>query len=206
MKRSIEKKNNPALRAVVIGASAGGLNALKAILSPLPKTFFLPIIIVQHIHPEGTSFVDALSVRCSLKIREAIDKDKLTQGVVYLAPPDYHLLVEDEETLTLSTDERVNYARPSIDVLFESASDVFKERLIGIVLTGANNDGAQGLKYVKGNGGIAVVQDPKTAEMPTMPQAAITKSTVDHVLGLEGIAQFLIGISEQAPRDTEKQP
>jgi len=184
------------MKAVVMGASAGGLNALKTILSSLPKTFSLPLIIVQHIHPKGTSYcVDALSAECVLTIREAIDKDKLTKGTVYLAPPDYHLLVEDEETLTLSADEKVNYARPSIDVLFESASDVFKEGVVGVVLTGANNDGANGLRYLKHYGGIAVVQDPKTAEHPTMPQAALALTSVDHLLNLEAIAEFLISVA-----------
>jgi len=180
-------------RAIVIGSSAGGLMALKTILGLLKKDLSVPIIIVQHTGPNaGDYMVRYLDSISGLKVKEADEKEKLTPGTVYIAPPNYHLLVESDETLSLSLDERINYSRPSIDVLFESASDVFAADLIGIVLTGANHDGSQGLKRIKASGGLAVVQAPESAEVPVMPQSAIAAIGVpDYVLPLEGIAELL---------------
>lgn len=180
-------------RAIVIGSSAGGLMALKTIFGLLKKDLSVPIIIVQHTAPNAGDYMarhlDSIS---SLRVKEAEEREKLLPGTAYIAPPDYHLLVESDETLSLSLDQRVNYSRPSIDVLFESASDVFTSDLIGIVLTGANHDGSKGLKKLKDVGGLAIVQDPKSAEVPTMPQCAIAAvGTPDYVLPLEGIAELL---------------
>ena len=180
-------------RAVVIGSSAGGLMALKTILGLLKKDFSVPIIIVQHTGPNAgdymARYLDSLS---ALRVKEADEKEKLIPGSAYIAPPNYHLLVESDETLSLSLDNRVNYSRPSIDVLFEAAADVFAASLIGIVLTGANNDGSKGLKRIKDAGGLAIVQTPESAEVPTMPQSAIAAvGNPDYVLPLEGIAELL---------------
>jgi two-component system chemotaxis response regulator CheB len=123
-----------------------------------------------------------------LKIKYAEDKEKIRKGCVYIAPPDYHLLIEDDRTFSLSVDAPVNYSRPSIDVLFESASDVFSEHIIGIILTGANSDGSLGLKRIKERGGLTIVQSPQSAEYPVMPTAAIAETDVDYVLDIEEIA------------------
>ncbi|HYX36376.1 MAG TPA: chemotaxis protein CheB [Oligoflexus sp.] len=178
--------------AVVMGSSAGGMNALRKILRLLPADFALPILIVQHFPSDTPMLLPALlRSDCLLPVKEATDKSPIEAGHVYLAPPGYHLLVEEDHTLALSEDELVNWSRPSIDVLFESASLAFRTELIGIVLTGANHDGAHGLRMIKERGGLALVQDPDTAEARTMPQAAIDATPVDHVATLETIGMLL---------------
>lgn len=179
-------------KVVVIGASVGGLSALKILLKNMPKDLACPIIVVQHRHPDSRDRLrDILQEHTSLKIREVEDKDEILPGYVYLAPADYHLLVESG-FFALSTDEPVSYARPSIDVLFESAADIYGEQVIGVILTGANEDGVQGLKMVKLHFGFAIVQDPKTAECSVMPKAAINAVDVDWILPLEEITEKLI--------------
>lgn len=179
-------------KIVVIGVSVGGLSALKILLQNIPKDFPSPIIVVQHRHPESRDQLgDILQQHTLLKVREVEDKDEILPGYVYLAPADYHLLVEPG-FFALSTDQPVSYARPSIDVLFESAADVYGSQVIGIILTGANEDGAQGLKMVKLHYGIAIVQDPTTAECPVMPKAAMNAVAVDWILPLEAIAEKLV--------------
>lgn len=182
--------------AVVIGVSAGGIEALKIILPALPACFPLPIAIVQHRDQRSDSFLATyLNKMSGIVVTEAEDKEPLCSGRVYLAPAGYHLLIEADRSFSLSVDPRVNYSCPSIDVLFESAAEVFAESLIGIVLTGANSDGAHGLKRIKDRGGLAVVQDPKTASAIAMPRAALEATPVDHVLDLLQIAPLLIRIS-----------
>ena len=178
--------------AVVMGSSAGGLEALKLILSDLPKSFPCPIIIVQHF-PSNTKFLlpKILGTRCELRVKEATDKEPLKPGTIYTAPPGYHLLVEELKTLALSVDERVNWSRPSIDVLFETAAEVYQEKLTGILLTGANEDGASGLRAISNHGGFIIVQDPDTAESKIMPLAGIRVAQVNLVLSLEEIASML---------------
>ena len=179
-------------RAVVVGSSAGGLNALKTLLRNLDMDFRLPVIIVQHISPDSENYlVHILNDLKRLKVKEADEKERPQPGYAYVAPPNYHLLVEPDLTFTLTVDERVNYARPSIDVLFETAAEAYREHLIGIILTGANNDGSLGLKRIKELGGTAIVQDPDTAEVDSMPKAAIQNCEVDYILSLEEIAAFL---------------
>ncbi|OHC62774.1 MAG: glutamate methylesterase [Rhodocyclales bacterium GWA2_65_20] len=182
-------------QAVVIGVSTGGLQALQKLLGQLPADFSLPILIVQHIRPDaGSGLAKLLDERCALRVKEADEQDEILPGTVYLAPPNYHLLVERAGFLSLSADPYVSFARPSIDVLFESAAEVFGPDLIGVVLTGANFDGSRGLQAIKQKGGIAIVQDPADAEARQMPQAAIdaTAATgVDHVLALDGMAALL---------------
>jgi two-component system, chemotaxis family, protein-glutamate methylesterase/glutaminase len=184
--------------AIVMGASLGGMTAIGTILMALPRSFSLPIIIVQHISPSSDNYwINSLQKNSLLTIREADEKEKIRGGVVYIAPPNYHLLVERDHTFSLSVDERVSFARPSVDVLFESAATAYGEKLIGIVLTGGNKDGAEGLKKIKEKGGLAIVQDPKTAEAQSMPESAIASTAVDHILSLQSIIELLIKQSNE---------
>lgn len=185
-------------KIIVIGASAGGLTALTRLLSPLPGDFPFSIIIVQHLHPlQGDYLNEYFNDKCYLTVKEANEKETIEPKNIYFAPPNYHLLIEEDKTFSLSIDEKVNFSRPSIDVLFESAADVYAPDLIGIVLTGANNDGARGLKKIKENGGLAIAQDPSTAEQPEMPRAAIDMVETDYILPLEGITDLLIKMSKK---------
>ncbi len=180
------------IEAVVIGASAGGLQALTMLISLLPKNFDKAMIVVRHVQEGSDDFLARhLDDISDIRVREANEKEVILSGTVYVAPAGYHLLVEDDRTFSLSTEGPVSFARPSIDVLFESAAEVYADRLVGVILTGANSDGARGLHDVKQAGGLAVVQDPKTAESPAMPRAAIDATHVDHVLELPEIASFL---------------
>ena len=181
--------------AVVIGSSAGGMEALRRVLSTLPEKFELPIIVVQHLNPNSESYLaEYLSRYCCFKVKEVEEKERVKKGWIYISPPNYHTLIEKDGSFTLTVEERVSYARPSIDVLFETAADAFGERLIGIILTGANSDGSYGLMKIKKNGGIAIVQDPDTAEVDMMPRAALERVTADYVLNLEDIGQMLINL------------
>jgi two-component system chemotaxis response regulator CheB len=181
---------------VVIGVSAGGVEALKVLLPALPASFPLPIAIVHHRDRRSGGFLaDYLNAMSRIAVSEAEDKEPFCAAHAYLAPAGYHLLIESDRSLSLTVDERVNYSCPSIDVLFESAAKVFGGSLIGIVLTGANADGSQGLRTIKAHGGLAVVQDPKTAAAMTMPRAALEATLVDHVVPLERIAPLLTQIS-----------
>ena len=177
---------------VAMGASWGGLHAIEVVLSGLPDGFTTPIAIAQHRAVESGSGAlgRMLSLRSGVEVHEAGDKDLIEPGGVYIAPPDYHLLVEPTG-FALSTDVLVQYSRPSIDVLLESAADTYGARLIGVVLTGANEDGAQGIARVKHRGGVTIAQDPATAARREMPQAAIATGAVDHVLPLEEIGPKL---------------
>ena len=181
--------------AVVVGVSAGGLETLKELLPLIPAGFALPIIIVQHLHPmQDKFFIDSLDSICPLPVREAEEKERVMPGNVFFAPPNYHLLIEKDRTFSLSVDEKVNFSRPSIDVLFETAAEAYGPELIGIILTGASRDGAAGLRRIKENGGTAIVQDPATARFPVMPSAALAETEVDFVLSILKIGVFLAGI------------
>lgn len=178
--------------AVVIGASAGALEALSSILPALPAGFRLPVIVVVHLPPDKRSVLAELfQAKCRIPVREVEDKEPISRGTVYFAPPDYHLLVEEEKSLALSKDEPVLFSRPSIDVLFESAADAYGPALIAIVLTGANQDGAEGMQAVVAAGGIALVQEPVGAFAAAMPQAAIQLSPSARVMSLDAIAAYL---------------
>jgi two-component system, chemotaxis family, protein-glutamate methylesterase/glutaminase len=162
-------------KLIVIGTSLGGVTALRVLLSGLPTNFLVPIAIVQHRHRDSDNELSKfLQQQTPLPIREVEDKDELVAGHIYLAPADYHLLIESGY-FSLSTDDPVSYSRPSIDVLFESAADAYAEQVIGVILTGANQDGAKGLAKIKARGGVAIVQEPSTAESPTMPEAALAE-------------------------------
>ena len=183
------------IRAVAIGASAGGVQALLQILPSLPAAYPLPILIVVHVPPDrSNALVPLFQGKCQVEVKEAEDKEPASPGVVYFAPSDYHLLVEADGSLSLSSDELVNHSRPSIDVLFESAADAFGSTLAGIVLTGANGDGALGLKAVAEAGGTTVVEDPECAAAPAMPAAALAACPTAKVMSLPAIAPYLLGL------------
>jgi len=188
--------------AIVIGVSSGGMSALKYIFSELPVSFSIPIIIVQHISAHSDNeWINLLNDKSNLTIKEADEKEKITTGKVYIAPANYHLMIEKDKTFLLTIDKRVNFARPSIDVLFESAALAYRDKLIGIILTGANNDGTKGIKIIKELGGIVIIQDPKTAESPTMPASAIEAVQTDYILSLEKIVQLLIKMTDPNKHD-----
>ncbi len=181
------------INAVVIGTSAGGVDALSALLPRLPAGYAPPVFVVIHLPPDRDSVIAELMAEKSvLPVYEAEDKEPIRPGTVYFAPPDYHLLVEDHETLSLSVEMPVHYSRPSIDVLFETAADVFGDGLVGIVLTGANNDGAEGLRKIGACGGAMLVQDPKTAFSAAMPDAALKLNPRAQCLSIAQIADYLV--------------
>lgn len=178
--------------AIVIGASAGGFAALAEVLPRLSAALPQAVVVVQHLHPDGGDYmVEYLGQRCALPVKEAEDKEPVLPGVIYVAAAQYHLLIERDRTFALSADDKVHYARPSIDVLFESAAAAYGPKLIGVVLTGANADGAAGLAAIKARGGLAVVQDPASAEVSFMPHAALEATAVDYVLDLAAIGRLL---------------
>ncbi|MBM7455280.1 two-component system chemotaxis response regulator CheB [Oceanisphaera litoralis] len=186
--------------AVVIGGSAGAIQALPILLEQLPADFALPVIVVLHRREGVVGHLDTfLGRHCALPVIEAEDKQSLQGGHVYLAPAGYHLLLEQQGHFSLSVDARVSYSRPSIDVLFESAADVYADRLAGIILTGANSDGSAGLARLKAAGGLAVVQDPETALADVMPRSALKATRVDRVLGLQDIARLLSRLAPGQP-------
>jgi two-component system chemotaxis response regulator CheB len=188
---STERSRSGKPAIVVIGCSLGGYNALRVVLGALPADYPLPVAIVQHRGQDHVHLLaPALQELSRLPVREAEDKEPIIPGCIYLAPADYHLLV-DAGHFALSTDAKVLAARPSIDVLFESAADAYLERVVAVVLTGASRDGAMGATRVKAKGGVVVVQDPATSESAVMPASVIQSCAVDRVLPLEGIASFL---------------
>lgn len=183
--------------AIVIGASTGGVEIFTQMFPALPENFVLPIVIVQHLPPDSqnhlTEFLGSIS---PLPVKQAEDKEPIKAGTIYLAPPDYHLLVENDHTFSLSVSEKVNYARPAIDVLFETAAEVYGDKLIGIIFSGANRDGSSGLHTIKKHGGYTVVQDPSTALADQMPRAAIAATTVDQALSVSQLISFLRSINQ----------
>ena len=184
--------------AIVVGVSSGGLNAMKIIFSLLPADFSIPIVIVQHIGARSENiWIQLLNDKSNLEIKEVDEKEKIEKGKIYIAPPNYHLLIEQDKTFSLTVDERVNYARPSIDVLFETAAEAYQNRLIGVVLTGSNSDGSIGIKRIKECGGLTIVQKPDTAESSYMPESAIATIQPDYILPLEEIIKLLIEIDIQ---------
>ena len=187
--------NSERKKIIVIGTSAGGRSVLNTILSALPADFPVPVAVVQHLHKDTSGYhIEQYDLKCHLTISDAADKEPIAPGIVIFAPSDYHLLIENEKTYSLSMDEAVNFARPSIDVLFESAALTFGADVIGIILTGANHDGSEGLKTIKDYGGFVIVQDPETAEVPAMPECALKKVDADAILSVEEIVPFLVSI------------
>ena len=183
-------------KAIVIGTSFGGLEALKIILPELGKEFPVPVVIVLHIgdHSNDT-FINYMNSICPLVVKEAENNEEIKPGHIYFAPPNYHLLIEPDFTFSLSTEEKHNFSRPSIDILFESAAWAYAKSLIGVILSGANSDGALGLKLIQQFGGIAIVQNPCNATSPTMPRAALKMVGPGVNLKLEDIARKLVELT-----------
>jgi len=189
--------SEPSTHLVAIGASWGGLDTLRPILQHLPGELHAAVVVAQHRAPEShrTAFRDLLGAVTHLNVVEADDKDELRDGTVYVAPPDYHLLIEDN-TIALSTDGPVLYARPSIDVMFETAAEAYRTRCIGVVLTGANDDGSRGLARIVELGGTAIVQAPATATRDEMPLAALAAVPGARVEAPEGIAAAIVELCD----------
>ena len=188
----LHARRQPPIEAVVIGASAGGLEALGMVLEGLPSGFRLPILVVQHVPANGpTHLAEIFGRRTRLLVKEADDKDQLRCGMLYFAAPGYHLLIESDRSLSLSQDDAVHFSRPSIDVLFESAADAWGPQVAGFLLTGANEDGAAGLEAIHRGGGLTVIQDPAEAAVPTMPRAALRRFAPDYILPLRDIHRLL---------------
>jgi two-component system, chemotaxis family, protein-glutamate methylesterase/glutaminase len=186
--RSIDTR----IEAIVIGASAGAVEALSVLLPALPATLKAAVFIVVHLPRDRPSLLaEIFKPKCALPVREAEDKEPVEAGTVYFAPPDYHLLIEQGRCLALSADEVVHFSRPAIDVLFESAADVYGENLLGIILSGSNEDGGAGLAAVQRQGGVTVVQEPQSALAPAMVLSALRHCDVDFILPLEQIAALL---------------
>jgi two-component system chemotaxis response regulator CheB len=180
---------------IVVGGSLGGMKALQTILRGLPASFSQPIAVVLHRHKESDdSLIEIIQHGIPFQVKEVTDKDPIRAGHVYLSPSDYHLLVEPMY-FSLSIDEPVQYARPSIDVLFESAADILGDKIIGVILTGANHDGARGAEAIRRKGGIVIVQDPLTAECPVMPAAALQTVPDAVVRPTDAIAALLVELT-----------
>jgi len=198
---------NHVIEAVVIGASAGGVQALLALLSELPADFRLPIVVVLHLPADRDSqLAEIFQRRLPIPVREAAYKEGIAPGTLYFAGPGYHLLVEMDRSFSLSSEAPVHYSRPSIDVLMESAADAYGASLAGILLTGANTDGAAGLAKIRRRGGLTVVQDPAEAQASTMPEAAIRTMQPNLILTLDGIRSLLLNLDKSSCRTTPPTP
>ncbi len=196
---------NRHLRAMVMGGSAGGREALAVILFALPAGLAIPVLVAQHLHAsDNGSFARYLASKTRLSVVEPCDKERIEPGRVYTAPANYHMLVERDGTLALSVDERVNWSRPSIDVLFESAALIWGAGLVAVILSGASADGANGIQAVKRAGGFTIAQDPDTADHPFMPRAAIATGAVDDVLRPAMIGRLLAELSKKDEDNTRE--
>lgn len=193
MVRTMNKYNlNNSYKAVVIGGSAGSFQGVVKILSNLPKNFPLPIIMCLHrLKHVRHGFVEALSLKSVVQVTEPNDKESIKKGGIYLAPANYHMSVELGHHFALSTEEMVNNSRPAIDITLGTSAYVYKEKLIGILLSGANKDGARGMQSIKDKKGLTIVQDPTECMIETMPKAALTATKIDHILKVDQIIEFL---------------
>lgn len=179
--------------AIVIGASAGGIDALLQLLPGLPPAFRIPIVVMLHLPEERDSHLaEIFNLRLALPVREAMDKEAIRPGTVYFAAPGYHLSIEYDRSFSLSCEPPLHYSRPSIDILMESAADAYGSAVAGVLLTGANEDGAAGLCKIHACGGVTIVQDPKEAQSAVMPDAALSLFAPDHVLKLNDIHALLL--------------
>ncbi len=179
-------------RYILIGGSAGSFQSIVKILNQLPENYAPPVFLCLHRlkHVRG-GFVEALSIKSKLKVVEPEDKDSILPGQVYLVPANYHMYLEVGNSIALSTEEAKNHSRPSIDLMFSSAAFSFREKVVGILLSGANKDGAEGMKDIKLYGGTTIIQDPKEAAVPVMPQAAKNTTEIDHVFTIDEIIDYL---------------
>jgi two-component system chemotaxis response regulator CheB len=184
------------VKLIVIGGSAGSLQVILNFLAAIPRDFPLPILVVLHRNGVFESNLEELfSSRTRVPVKEVEEKELIIPGTTYICPADYHVLLEKDHSFSLDYSERVHYSRPSIDVTFRSAADSFGEELVALLLSGGNADGVEGLQYVKARGGLAVVQDPATAEVPYMPQQAVTKGEIDFIVPAVEIPAFLLGLA-----------
>ena len=189
---------NNSYKAVVVGGSAGSFQGIVKILSQLPKSFPLPIIMCLHrLKHVRNGFVEALSIKSVVQVVEPYDKEPIKKGGVYLAPSNYHMSVELGNHFALSTEDMVNNSRPAIDITLGTAAYVYRDKLIGILLSGANRDGGLGMKHIKDKGGLTIVQEPTECMIDTMPKAALGLTKIDHVLKIEQIVQFLKELDKQ---------
>jgi two-component system chemotaxis response regulator CheB len=179
-------------KAIVIGGSAGSFQGITKILTSIPEDFNLPIIMCLHrLKHVRNGFTEALSIKSKKPVIEPFDKENIKKGMVYLAPANYHLCLELGNSFSLSTEDMVNNSRPSIDITLDSAAYVYKDKLVGILLSGANKDGALGMKRIKERGGLTIVQEPGECMIDTMPAAALEATSIDHVLRVDEIIRFL---------------
>ncbi|MEO8533891.1 MAG: chemotaxis protein CheB [Flavobacterium sp.] len=191
-----EDKINTSCKVVIIGGSAGSLNALMHILPEIHVLNYFALVIV--LHRRGTddlTLEELIKIKTEVPVKIIEDKEPLLPGFLYVAPSNYHLLFEKNETISLDTSEKVNYSRPSIDVSFESAAEIYGDSLVGILLSGSNADGTEGLKFIQKSGGIIIVQDPASADMPFMPNNAIMHTKPDYILSTQEILDFIIAIN-----------
>jgi two-component system, chemotaxis family, protein-glutamate methylesterase/glutaminase len=189
---------NNSFKAVVIGGSAGSFQGMVKILSQLPKGFPLPIIMCLHrLKHVRNGFVEALSIKSVVQVMEPHDKENIKKGAVYLAPANYHMSVELGNYFALSTEEMINNSRPAIDITLGTSAFVYKDKLVGILLSGANRDGAMGMKQIHDRGGLTIVQDPAECMIDTMPKAALAVTKIDHVLKVDQIVEFLKELDKQ---------
>lgn len=189
---------NNSYKAVVIGGSAGSFQGMVKILSQLPKGFPLPIIMCLHrLKHVRNGFVEALSIKSVVQVTEPNDKENIKKGGVYLAPANYHMSVELGNHFALSTEEMINNSRPAIDITLSTSAFVYKDKLIGILLSGANRDGAAGMKSIKDKGGLTLVQEPSECMIDTMPRAALSVTKIDHVLKIDQIVEFFKELDRQ---------
>ena len=185
-------------KAVVIGGSAGSFQGIVKILSNLPESFELPIILCLHrLKHVRNGFVEALSVKSVKPVEEPADKENIRKGKIYLAPANYHLSLELGNTFSLSTEDMVNNSRPAIDITLETSAYIYRDKLIGILLSGANKDGALGMKRIKDKGGLTIVQEPQECMIDTMPAAALKATTIDHILKIDEIIEFFKELDKQ---------
>ncbi len=189
---------NNKYKAIVIGGSAGSFQGIVKILSSLPENFPLPIIMCLHrLKHVRNGFVEALSIKSTAEIVEPYDKEPIKKGKVYLAPSNYHMSTELGNYFSLSTEDMINNSRPAIDITLGTTAYVFRDKLIGILLSGANRDGGLGMKYIKDRGGLTIVQEPSECMIDTMPKAALSLTTIDHVLKIDEIVEFLKQLHKQ---------
>ena len=190
-------------KAVVIGGSAGSFQGITQILAQIPKDFPLPMFLCFHrLKHVRNGFVEALSIKSNKIVAEPYDKEMFKKGGVYLAPANYHMCVELGNTLALSTEELVNNSRPAIDITFETASYLFKDKLVGILLSGANKDGAFGMMKIKERNGLTIVQDPQESMINAMPNAALAATKIDHILTVSQIIEFLLELDKVSKQST----
>jgi two-component system chemotaxis response regulator CheB len=191
--RASRMQTNPAYDIIAMAASAGGLTALGEILAQLPPEFPVTVVVVQHLDPRHRSLMsEILARRTHLAVKQAEDGESLLKATVYIAPPNYHILVNSDRTISLTQSELVHFVRPSADLLFESVAGSYKDRSIAVVLTGTGSDGSMGVQAIKNMGGTVIVQNESTSEFFGMPQAAIATGSVDFILGLDEIASALV--------------